>query len=90
MGEPASYAVVFRDNGAVHFQHSEAESANVGIFIWVKDVDTLHTEVIERGANSISPPTTQPYGIRDCVFEDINGLRITFGQDDELIPERSD
>ena len=78
-----TYAVVWRDNSAVHFVRDDASPAGIHLFQWVKDVDTYYKEVLDRGANVANEPGTQPYGIREFALTDINGVRIVFGQDIE-------
>lgn len=58
---------------------------NVHLFQWVRDVDALHKEITERGATIVSPPTDQPYGIRELCVKDLNGVGIVFGQDMERL-----
>ena len=77
----ANYAVVWRENAAVHFTRSDAAPSGVQLFFWVEDVDRLHAELTERGATVVSPPATRPYGLRDFAVSDLAGLRLTFAQD---------
>src|ERR1041384_5173301 len=76
-----SYAVVWRDNSAIHFVRDDANPRGVHLFQWVKDVDAYYREIVNRGADVDMQPTDQPYGIRELGVVDINGLRIVFGQD---------
>jgi predicted enzyme related to lactoylglutathione lyase len=82
-----SYAVVWRDNSAIHFVRDDASpnaSPNgVHLFQWVKDVDAYYREIVDRGANVARGPTDQPYGIREFGLADVNGVGIVFGQDIE-------
>ncbi len=77
----ATYAVVWRDNSAVHFVRAEHGPTGVHLFQWVKDVDAYFRELLERGADVASQPKNQPYGIREFAVQDINGVGIVFGQD---------
>ncbi|HET6614186.1 MAG TPA: VOC family protein, partial [Kofleriaceae bacterium] len=77
------YAVVWSENAAIHFCSGTGEPAGVHLFIWVKDVDRLFDDLKKRGGTPISPPATQPYGIRECSFRDPNNVTLIFGQDDE-------
>ena len=79
----ASYAVVWRDNSAVHFVKGESPPRGIHLFQWIRDVDAYHQEIVDRGASPSSPPHDQPYGIREFALEDPNGVRIIFGQDVE-------
>jgi uncharacterized glyoxalase superfamily protein PhnB len=53
----------------------------VRIFFWVKDVDRLYEEVVQRGAAIAVPIATRPYGVRDFAVGDPNGVMVVCGQD---------
>ena len=76
-----TYAVVWRDNAAIHFVKDDVNPKGVHLFHWVKDVDAYHKEIVRRGAVVASEPTDQPYGLRELAVRDINGVGIVFGQD---------
>jgi predicted enzyme related to lactoylglutathione lyase len=76
-----TYAVVWRDNSAIHFVKAEEGPRGVHLFQWVKDIDSYHTEIVGRGAEPATEPRDQPYGIREFGVRDINGVTIVFGQD---------
>lgn len=78
-----TYAVVWRDNSAIHFVKDTDGPRGVHLFQWVKDVDAYYREVVERGAEVGAAPTDQPYGLREFGVRDINGIGIVFGQDIE-------
>lgn len=78
-----AYAVVWRDNSAIHFVRDEAKPFGVHLFQWVRDVDSYYKEIFDRGAVVASELTDQPYGIREFGVQDPNGVRIVFGQDIE-------
>ena len=78
-----TYAVVWRDNSAIHFVRDENAPQHVHLFQWVKDVDSYYAEIVGRGAIVASEPTDQPYGIREFGMRDLNGVGIVFGQDSE-------
>ena len=78
-----TYAVVWRDNAAVHFVQDEEAPKGVHLFQWIRDVDAYYREIIARGAVVESEPTDQPYGIREFGVRDIHGVAIIFGQDIE-------
>ena len=78
-----SYAVVWRDNSAVHFVKGSEGPNGVHLFQWVKDVDAYHRELVERTAPIDKEPEDQPYGIREMRVRDVNGVEIVFGQDIE-------
>ena len=78
-----TYAVVWRDNAAIHFVRDDGSPTGVHLFQWVKDVDAYYSEVVNRGAKGAAAPTDQTYGIREFGLCDINGVEIVFGQDIE-------
>ena len=78
-----TYAVVWRDNSAIHFVRDDVSPAGVHLFQWVKDVDAYYREIVDRGAAVAKAPADQPYGIREFGLRDINGVGIVFGQDIE-------
>ena len=78
-----TYAVVWRDNAAIHFVRDDVSPKGVHLFHWVKDVDAYYREIVERGAGVAGGPTDQPYGIREFGLCDVNGVGIVFGQDIE-------
>jgi len=78
-----AYAVVWRDNSAIHFVRAEDSPKGVHLFQWVKDVDAYYKEIVDRGANVPKEPTNQPYGIREFGLSDLNGVGIVFGQEIE-------
>jgi len=78
----AQYAVVWRDNSAVHFVRGDAGApTGVHLFQWVRDVDAYHREIAARGAPIVETPTDRPYGIRELTVRDPNGIGVVFGQD---------
>ena len=78
-----TYAVVWRDNSAIHFVKDDARPKGIHLFQWVKDVDAYYREIVDRGAKVVREPTNQPYGVREFGLSDVNGVGIVFGQDIE-------
>jgi predicted enzyme related to lactoylglutathione lyase len=78
-----TYAVVWRDNSAIHFVKGDTRPSGIHLFQWVKDVDAYYKELVERGVNVANAPTNQSYGVRDFGLSDVNGVGIVFGQDIE-------
>ena len=78
-----SYAVVWRDNSAIHFVKDETSPRGIHLFQWVKDVDAYYKEILDRGAHVEHGPVDQPYGIREFGVSDVNGVGVVFGQDIE-------
>src|SRR5262249_10014990 len=60
------YFGVARDGVELHLQSYKTERAGMtDAFLWVDDVDRLHTEVAARGALIQLPPTDQSWGTRE-------------------------
>jgi uncharacterized glyoxalase superfamily protein PhnB len=78
-----AYAVVWRDNSAIHFVRDQGAPSGVHLFQWVRDVDAYFREIRSRGAVVASEPADQPYGIREFRVQDLNGVGVVFGQDIE-------
>jgi len=76
-----NYAVVWRDNSAIHFVRAESAPTGLHLFQWVRDVESYNEEIVSRGANVTAPPETRSYGIRELSIRDINGIEIVFGQE---------
>lgn len=76
-----TYAVVWRDNSAIHFVKDDAGPRGVHLFQWINDVDAYYREIVGRGASVAAEPADQPYGIREFGLRDPNGVSIVFGQD---------
>lgn len=79
--DTAEYSVVWRDNAAVHLAPGEHPPMGVRIFFWIKDVNTLYEEVVQRGATIAVPIGTRPYRVRDFAILDPNGVMVVCGQD---------
>lgn len=78
-----SYAVVWRDNSAIHFVRDDTNPRGVHLFQWVKDIDGYYKEILDRGASLATTPVNQPYGLREFGLTDVNGVSIVFGQEIE-------
>jgi hypothetical protein len=50
------------------------------VYLYVDDLDALHSDLQRRGALIRQGPFLAPYGIREVVVEDLNGYLLTFGQ----------
>lgn len=48
-------------------------------YIEVDDIDDLHTAMAEKGADVLSPPKNEPWGMREFGVRTIDGHRIRFG-----------
>jgi hypothetical protein len=75
------YAVVWRDNSAVHLMKGPDDPTGIHLFQWIRDVDSYHAEIAARGAQVTVHPSDTPYGTREFTVLAPGGLPIVFGQD---------
>jgi uncharacterized glyoxalase superfamily protein PhnB len=61
-------------------QRTAAHSGIGSCYVYVKDADALHQELISRGAGVSGLPVSRPWGLREFEVRDPEGNRITFGQ----------
>jgi uncharacterized glyoxalase superfamily protein PhnB len=83
---PEHYAYARREECSIHFArfdgvksrpNSEAVPPDMfDIYVYTDDVDALHAEMVERGAEIVHGVVEQGYGMREFRVQDPNG----FGQ----------
>jgi uncharacterized glyoxalase superfamily protein PhnB len=81
-GQPIFYACLCRDEVSLHLlaaHETKRLAGNGGICVFVKDVDSVHAELVARGAKVIKPPQNYDYGMRDFDVVDLDGNHLTFG-----------
>jgi uncharacterized glyoxalase superfamily protein PhnB len=83
-GEPATFGGVQRDGVEVMFCHEGQGNPGTWIGVWVDDVDALHDELRERGAEIRQPPTTMDWGVREMNIGDPDGHRLRFSMSTDL------
>jgi catechol 2,3-dioxygenase-like lactoylglutathione lyase family enzyme len=86
---PDHYAYARRDGCTVHFAcfegarprpNSEAVPPDMfDLYVYVDDVDALHAELVERGAEIHDPPARREYGMYDFRVTDPDGYVLAFG-----------
>ena len=79
-----------RDGCRIHFArfegarprpNSEAVPPDMfDVYVYVDDVDTLHAELVERGADLLHGPVEQGYGLREIRARDPHGYVLAFGK----------
>jgi uncharacterized glyoxalase superfamily protein PhnB len=72
------YAVVERDDVAIHLFQSGQGNAPGSIHIFTEGLDDLHREFQQRGANIHQEIMTKPWGNRDFRVMDDSGNEIKF------------
>jgi catechol 2,3-dioxygenase-like lactoylglutathione lyase family enzyme len=81
-GSPTFYVCLCRDEVALHLlaaRQTRRLPGNGAICIFVRDVDAVHAELAERGANIVKPPQDYDYGMRDFDVLDPDGNQLVFG-----------
>ena len=86
--EPSDYGYATRDGCTIHLGCGERAHPNAelrppdmcDVYLWVDDVETLHAELIERGADVVLPPTDQPWRLREIRVRDPNGYILGIGE----------
>lgn len=89
--DPPVYCIVERDSVEIHFGKLDPgvkpgpnitrREESLDAYIWTNDVDSLHAEFKERGANIVEPPTVRVYNACEMVVEDLYGFRLAFAMD---------
>ncbi len=83
-GQPIFYACLCRDDVSLHLlaaHQTKRLAGNGGICVFVKDVDSVHAELVARGAKVIKPPQNYDYGMREFNVVDLDGNHLTFGME---------
>ena len=86
---PPVYAIVARDDHAIHFRCAEPPRANpdkypeelLDAYIFVEDADALHAEFAAKGVEVVRPLENMPWNSREFVIRDCDGRLLAFGAD---------
>ena len=86
--EPSDYAYVTRGRCTIHLGRGERPHPNselrppdmFDVYLWVDDVEALHAELVERGADVLHPPTDRPWRMREIRVRDRDGYVLGIGQ----------
>jgi catechol 2,3-dioxygenase-like lactoylglutathione lyase family enzyme len=88
--EPPVFGIVDRGGAEIHLRRASdgAKGSNrervddaLDCYIRVDDLEALHVEFKERGAEITLAPTLQNYGMREIYVRDPDGYTICFGQE---------
>jgi catechol 2,3-dioxygenase-like lactoylglutathione lyase family enzyme len=88
--EPPVFGMVDRDRAEIHLRRADdgLTGSNrqrvadaLDCYIRVDDVEALHAELKEKGAEITMPPTRQGYGMKEIYVRDLDGYTICFGQE---------
>jgi catechol 2,3-dioxygenase-like lactoylglutathione lyase family enzyme len=86
-GEPPFYAIVARDQHAIHFRCAEPPTPNpdkyaeelLDAYIHVEDADALHAEYAARNVEFLREIGNMPWRAREFVVQDCDGRLLCFG-----------
>jgi uncharacterized glyoxalase superfamily protein PhnB len=85
--DPPVYAMVMRDEQAIHFRCAEPPAANpdkypdelLDAYIFVDDADALYSEYAARGVEFVRTLGNMPWRCREFVVKDCDGRLLAFG-----------
>jgi uncharacterized glyoxalase superfamily protein PhnB len=84
---PEDYGYASRDGARIHIAHADHCRPNsdlvadlFDVYLWVEDVEAVHDDLLERGANVMHPPIERPWGMREIRVRDLNGYVLGIGQ----------
>ena len=86
---PEHYGYASREGCHVHFARFEGAAPRPNsevvppdmfdAYFWVDDVEALHGELVDRGAELVHGPVDQGYGLRELRVRDPHGYILAFG-----------
>lgn len=87
--DPPVYAIVARDEQAIHFRCADAPAANpdkyddelLDAYLLVEDADALYAEYEARGVEFTRKLGNTPWNSREFVVKDCDGRLLAFGAD---------
>jgi catechol 2,3-dioxygenase-like lactoylglutathione lyase family enzyme len=85
--DPPVYAIVARDEHAIHFRCAEPPTANpnkyedelLDAYLLVDDADALHAEYAANGVEFARGLANMPWNSREFVVKDCDGRLLVFG-----------
>jgi uncharacterized glyoxalase superfamily protein PhnB len=85
--DPPVYAIVARDQRAIHFRCAEPPTPNsekysdelLDAYLFVEDADALYAEYAARGVEFTRGVANMPWHSREFVIKDCDGRLLAFG-----------
>ena len=84
--DPPVYAIVTRDQRAIHFRCAPSlvhpdkyEEELLDAYLFIEDADTLYAEYAAKGVEFVRGPGSMPWGGREFVVKDCDGRLLAFG-----------
>jgi uncharacterized glyoxalase superfamily protein PhnB len=87
--DPPVYAIVARDQCAIHFRCAEPPTPNadkyaeelLDAYLYIEDADALYAEFAEKGVEFARGLGDMPWRCREFVVKDCDGRLLAFGAD---------
>jgi uncharacterized glyoxalase superfamily protein PhnB len=85
--DPPVYAIIARDQHAIHFRYAEPPNANphkyadelLDAYVHIEDADALYAEYAARGVEFTRGLGNMPWHSREFVVKDCDGRLLAFG-----------
>ena len=85
--DPPVYAIVARDQHAIHFRCADPPTANpdkyedelLDAYLQIEDADALYAEYSAKGVEFTRRLRDMPWGMREFVVKDCDGRLLAFG-----------
>ena len=85
--DPPAYAIVARDEHAIHFRCAEPPAANpdkyadelLDAYLFVEDADALYGEYAGKGVEFVRGLANTPWNTREFLVKDCGGRLLAFG-----------
>jgi catechol 2,3-dioxygenase-like lactoylglutathione lyase family enzyme len=87
-GAPPTFGAVTRDHAEIFLCQGGQGQAGTWLSVFVDDVDELHQELVRRGANVLSAPVNEPWGMREMRVECPDGHVLRLGHSAPQVEER--
>ena len=79
--EQQDLGVMYRDSVTLLLVQKTPDRHSIGsCYVYIRDADALHAELLAKGAKVQGEPVSKPWGLRDFSVLDLEGNCITFGQ----------
>lgn len=88
--DPPVFAMVRRGNAEIHFGMADSdklqmnEDVRTGLgtdaYIFVSDINALHTELLENGVKIVDGPIKRVYDCIEITIKDCNDFQLVFGE----------
>ena len=85
-GDPTYYVGMCSGEVSLHLVAASQTPRQPGqgaVTIFVDDVDSLHADLVKRGAKVLKAPKDYDYGLRDFDVADLDGNMIFFGMESQ-------